>query len=106
LAASVRAPEDAELADVLDALGNPEAVTLAQLREKASPGLDEWLTVRKNRRAIPHRLYNRGYVPVRNPDNKRDGLWYVKAARQTIYAQATLSPATRLAAARNLAATA
>ena len=33
-----RAPEDAELADVLDALGNPDVTTLSQLIAKASGG--------------------------------------------------------------------
>ena len=45
------APEDAELADLLDKLGNPDAVTLAQLRAKADASFDEWLSDRRNRRA-------------------------------------------------------
>ena len=51
------APEDAELADVLEALGNPDAVTLGQLIEKAVGGdAGDWLMDRRNRRAIPHRM--------------------------------------------------
>jgi hypothetical protein len=99
-----RNPEDAEIADVLDALGNPDAVTLTLIRTKASPGLNEWLIDRKNRRMIPHRLYNCGYVSVRNPDEKRDGQWRMRTTRQAIYALATLTPAARLAAARSLVA--
>ena len=97
-----QAPEDAEIADVLDALGNPDAVTLMQIRDKASAGLDKWLSDRKNRRVIPHRLYNCGYVPVRNPD-RRDGLWVLQSTRQVIYAKGTLLPPERLLAARTAA---
>ena len=55
-----RAPEDAELADALDALGvndegvdlgRSDAVTLAQLVAKAERETHEWLLDRKNRRA-------------------------------------------------------
>ena len=35
-----------------------------------------WLTDRKNRRVIPHRLETAGYVPVRNP-GADDGLWKI-----------------------------
>ena len=96
------APEDAELADVLDKLGNPDAVTLAQLRAKAETDFDEWLSDRRNRRAIPHRMNNCGYVPVRNPD-AGDGLWRINDVRQTIYARATQSHGDRLKAARAIA---
>ena len=65
------APEDAELADLLDKLGNPDAVTLAQLRGKADASFDDWLADRRNRRAIPHRMNSCGYVPVRNPEHRR-----------------------------------
>jgi hypothetical protein len=99
MVAAGRAPEDAEIADVLDELSNPAAITLAQIREKAGLGLLEWLDDRKNRRAIPHRLYSCGYVPVRNPD-RQDGLWWLRKVRQIIYAKAALSPAERLTAAR------
>ena len=71
------APEDAELADLLDKLGNPDAVTLAQLRAKADASFDEWLSDRRNRRVIPHRMSSCGYVPVRNPDTE-DGLWRIQ----------------------------
>jgi hypothetical protein len=51
-----QAPEDAELADVIDAMGNPDAVTLAMLQAKATGETAIWLMDRKNRRVIPHRL--------------------------------------------------
>ena len=84
------APEDAELADLLDKLGNPAAVTLAQLRANADTNFDEWLSDRRNRRAIPHRMNSRGYVPVRNPDTD-DGLWRIQGVRLAIYTKAALS---------------
>jgi hypothetical protein len=83
------APEDAELADVLDTLGNPEAVILQQLQAKAVGETAEWLLDRRNRRSLPHRLERCGYVPARNPDAK-DGLWKVQGARQVVYVKSGL----------------
>ena len=68
-----RSQEDAEIADALDRLGQPPAVTLADLAEPMPSSLSDWLQDRKNGRAIPHRLEPAGYVTVRNPD-ARDGL--------------------------------
>jgi Family of unknown function (DUF5906) len=85
------APEDGELSDVLDKLGNPDAVTLAQLIEH-STGTEaaEWLMERKNRRAIPHRMERCGYVQVRNPDSA-DGRWKLQGQNTTVYAKAKLN---------------
>jgi hypothetical protein len=96
------APEDAELADVLEALGNPDAVTLAQLIEQAT-GTEaaDWLMDRKNRRAMPHRLERCGYTPVRNPDAD-DGLWKLRGKRQVVYAAARFSLRDQIAAAKKL----
>jgi hypothetical protein len=96
-----RAPEDAELADVLDRMGNPEATTLAQITAKASGEFETWIRERKNRRAIPHRFEQCGYVPVRN-DAAKDGLWKIHEARQVIYAKSALPLRDRIRAARNL----
>ena len=96
------APEEAELADLLDKLGNPDAVTLAQLRTKADHSFDEWLLDRRNRRIIPHRMNSCGYVSVRNPDTD-DGLWRIRGVRQAIYAKAALPHQERFRAARQLA---
>jgi Family of unknown function (DUF5906) len=85
-----RPPEDAELADALDELGRPAAVTLIQLIAKAQSGLEEWLQDRKNRRAIPHRLERCGYVPVRN-DDADDGLFKIRKKRQVVYGRTDLS---------------
>jgi hypothetical protein len=97
-----RAPEDAELADAIDALGNPDALTLNQI--KAAPGpvdFFNWIGDRKNRRAIPHRLEGCGYVPVRNASAK-DGLWKINGARVAIYGKKELSVNQRLSAAAAL----
>ena len=61
----------------------------------------EWLRDRKNRRAIPHRLEQCGYVPVRN-DAAEDGLFKINNRRQVVYAKAGLSIRDRLEAARKL----
>ncbi len=94
-----RSPEDADLADTLDRLGNPAATTLARITTAATDGFAEWIGDRKNRRAIPHRLEQCGYVPVRN-DGAKDGLWKINGRRQAIYGRAELSPPDRLRAAR------
>jgi hypothetical protein len=100
-----RAPEDADLADVLDACKRPDAVTLTDLIEGARhtvPGeFVDWLTERKNRRAIPHRLETAGYVVVRN-DSAKDGLWKIRGRRQVVYAKSTLSIRDRMGAAGQL----
>jgi hypothetical protein len=83
------APEDAGLADAIDALGNPDVLTVKQLTAVAMGESAEWLTDRRNRRALPHRLERCGYVSVRNP-NAGDGLWKIKGARQAVYAKASL----------------
>lgn len=87
---SNRSPEDAELADAIDALSVPAAVTLTDIRTFASETFAEWLEDRRNRRAIPHRLEAAGFVPVRNEGTK-DGLWVIGGRRQQIYAKRELS---------------
>jgi hypothetical protein len=99
-----RAPEDSELADLLDALGSPDAVTVDMLTGSTvdmGAGIRMWLVDRKNRRVIPHRLESCGYVPVRNPTAK-DGLWKVQGKRQVIYAKASLAVRDRIIAAGRL----
>jgi hypothetical protein len=91
------APENPELADVLDTLGagegaqdadgnpcGPTVVTLAAVRAATSGSFFEWLDDRKNRRVIPHRFEACGYTPVRNPDAV-DGLWKIGGKRQAVY---------------------
>jgi hypothetical protein len=96
-----RRPEDAELADVLDQMGNPDATTLSRIANQATGEIQMWVLDRKNRRAVPHRLEQSGYVPVRNSTAK-DGLWKINGARQVVYAKSTLPPPDRLRAASKL----
>jgi hypothetical protein len=96
-----RAPEDAELADVLDKLGNPNAVTLQRIANEADTDFASWIRDRKNRRLIPHRLERCGYVPHRNPA-ANDGLWKVGDRRQAVYVKESLSMRDRIAAANKL----
>ena len=96
-----QAPEDTELADVIDALGNPDAMTVKQLIAAAIGPAAEWLLDHRSRRALPHRLERCGYVSVNNPDAK-DGVWKIKGVRQWVYARARLSLRDQLAAARKL----
>lgn len=96
-----RAPEDAELADALDRLMNPAAVTLDELTNAAEDTFVAWLNDRKNRRQIPHRMESAGYVPVRN-DSAKSGLWVVGGKRQVVYGRRELSVRDRIRAVTTL----
>jgi hypothetical protein len=98
---SNRAPEDAELADALDKLGRPAAVTLEVVASVAAPALAEWLRDHKSRRQVPHRMETAGYVSVRN-DGAKDGYWSVDGRRQAIYVRAELPLRDRIVAAQEL----
>jgi hypothetical protein len=97
-----RATEDAELADVLDRLGNPDATTLVRVQNEATGDFETWIRDRKNRRQIPYRFEQCSYVPVRN-EAAKDGLWVINKVRQVVYAKSSLSLRDRLAAAHRLA---
>ena len=103
-----RTPEDAELADTLDAIskgGQPvAAVTIPMLVAAATGDFQCWLQDRKNRRAIPYRLENAGYVQVRN-EAAKDALWKIGGKRQVIYARSDLSAPDRLRVARQIVQT-
>jgi hypothetical protein len=101
IADASRAPEDAEMADAVDALGNPKALTLAQIAGKVSAELAGWLGDKRNARYIPHRLQAVGYTPVRN-DRAKDGYWRPRGKRQTVYARAELSTRERYVAAEGV----
>jgi Family of unknown function (DUF5906) len=96
-----QAPEDAELADVIDAMGQPDALTPKQLQAKATGATGEWLLERKSRRTLPHRLSRCGYVSIRNPCAE-DGYWRISGSRQPVYAKASLTPQDRIRAATKL----
>jgi Family of unknown function (DUF5906) len=90
-----RAPEDAELADALDLVGNPAAVTIDQVVAQAGAEFATFLRDRRNSRKIPHRFEGCGYVPVRN-DEAKDGLWKIGGRRQVIYAKSSLTVRDRI----------
>jgi hypothetical protein len=90
------------LADVIEGLGNPYAITLEKIIYRAPDDLAEWLRDRRNARRIPHRLENCGYIVVRN-ESAKDGRWKVSGRNQTIYGRADLPPRDRIAAAARLA---
>jgi Family of unknown function (DUF5906) len=93
-----RSPEDAELADALDALRRsgglpawPDAVTVADVVGATSQAdFIDYLKDRRNSRKIPHRFEACGYTPVRNP-GAEDGMWAIRGRRQAIYALSSLS---------------
>ncbi len=96
------APEDAEFADALDKLGHPDAVTVADILDKADASFAEWLRDRRNSRQIPHRFEQAGYVAVRSETDKTGGRWRVQSKQVVIYAKATLSLRERIEAAKSL----
>jgi hypothetical protein len=99
-----RAPEEAELADLLDKLDHPNAISLRMLQGVADDignGFADWVQDARNRRAIPHRMERCGYAPVRNPD-ATDGLWKLFGKRQAVYAKRSLPPREQITAARAL----
>ncbi len=95
-----RAQEDAKLADALDALGNPSAVTIEMIASEMAPD-DRWgLYDERNARL---RLEAVGYVSARNPAAPSDGKWTVRdRGRQVVYARHELTPQEQLAEARQL----
>jgi hypothetical protein len=99
-----QAPEEPELADVLEDMGNPKAVTLNDIvnRAGAYSEFGQWLKDRRNRRIIPHRLEACGYERVPNPE-EAEGHWRVNGQRVAIYARTGMPRAERVRAARILA---
>ena len=93
-----RAPEDSELADGLDALGNPRAVHIDELLRVVPLDFGAWLRDRKNARQLPHRFEQCGYVPVRNPAAK-DGKWRLAGSRRVVYGRHDLTARDWLSAA-------
>ena len=88
-----RGPAYNELADAIDALGNPQVLTLDDLMVVA-PSL-EWLREPAKRKFSSYRLSDCQYVIVGNPDAK-DKLWKINGRRQTIYAHRNLTPEQRI----------
>ena len=99
-----RSTEDADMADTIEKLGTPAALTLGQIATVAvDPAFRSFLVDRKNRRTIGHRLREAGYDALRNAA-AQDGMWKVGGKRQVVYARRDLIENERLAAATALAA--
>lgn len=101
IVSSNQAPEDADLADALDHLSHPNAVTVARVAEVASTEFGDWLRDRRNSRRIPHRFEECGYVAVRNP-HASDGMFKINGKRCAVYAKRSLSLREQIEAASNL----
>jgi hypothetical protein len=106
MVAAGEAPESGELRDIIDAMGQPEALTLLHLAVKAGElGMTDVaheLFDRKVRRAIPHRLERVGYVQVQNPDAS-DSMFKIDGRRCNVYARRDLPSSAQVKAARELA---
>jgi hypothetical protein len=89
-----QAPGEGDLADCVDHLGKPDALTLEILIDAAEKldreNLKEELEDRKLRRQVPHRLERAGYLALKNP-GAADGLWKARGRRQAIYVRRDLS---------------
>jgi hypothetical protein len=98
-----RAPESSEMADLLEAMGWPSAVTIPMLIRRATGDFLPWLQDRKNRKQIGRRLADCDMTPIRNPDDKRDGQWRIGGQRVVVFARIDLSESERFASSRRLA---
>lgn len=90
-------PEETELSDLLEELGNPAAVTAEQLQAACAMTTDDALASlfsSKARRALPHKLDLSGYESHRNPDEQR-GRWKVAGKQVLVYVRKELSAAER-----------
>jgi len=102
---AARAPEESELADILEGLRWPDAITLESIASHARVmgfhDFSDWLGDRRNRRMIPHRLESVGYEPIRN-DGTADGRWKVHGRNAAVYAKTALTIRDRLIAAARI----
>lgn len=107
-----QAPENSDMSDAIDVLGDPPALTLENiisLTRLASPkgsGINHefynWLSNRKNARAIVFRLEECGYTAVRNP-HAIDGRWrFPDGKKHAVYARAKACERDRIKAAKDL----
>lgn len=96
-----RAPEDADMADAIEELQSPDAVTIDMVAEAADADFYDWLNDRRNRRKIPHRFETAGYVPVHS-ETTSDGRWKVRGKNVMIYAKRDVAKRDRIKAAQNL----
>ena len=91
MVATNSAPEAGDMADALERLGWPPAVTLEMIREsKISTDFFDWLGDRKNARKISYRFKDCEYAVFPNSDSQQ-GLWVIRGKRCAVYTQAGLT---------------
>jgi hypothetical protein len=95
---SYQSAESDELADALDALGRPDAVTTTQLVLKDNNLA--WMIDRRFARRVPYRMEESGYPTCRAKRN--NGRWIINGKRHVIYTKAELAPDQRRVAAEAL----
>lgn len=105
MVAASRSEGDNELADVLDGMGRPPAVTLNMMRTYVElmkcEGVKEDLEDRKMGPRWAGRMAAAGYTPCRNTLAK-DGCWKLWGKRETVYCVRDISERERQAAAEKL----
>lgn len=97
-----RSTEDVDIANALEQLGWPDAVTIEDLRRVADPNFRSFLDDRKNHRPMSYRFEEAGYIRVPNPGHKQRGLWKIVGRYQVVYANRELTESERFEAARAL----
>ena len=80
---------------ILDGMGRPDVLIIPNLITHADGDQAEWL--RKNPKAVPHRLNDCGYVRVAKPGSE-NGRWMIAGKRQNVYGRKDLSTKDRVAA--------
>jgi hypothetical protein len=80
---------------ILDGMGRPYVLIIPNLITHADGDQAEWL--RKNPKAVPHRLNDCGYVRVAKPGSE-NGRWMIAGKRQNVYGRKDLSTKDRVAA--------
>jgi hypothetical protein len=104
-----RPSEEAEIMDVLDALGKPNAVTIKTIKNHVAPddkrdkGCDlyRWFEDPRNVKQYSRRMENCDYTQVRNDDAK-DGHWMVDKKRTAVYVKKTMTRQEQLKAIQTL----
>lgn len=99
------APEDNDLAALVEVLSRPVVIHVQMLVDAASnrrmQDVVANLTDRAQKRRIPHWLERVGYTLVPNPDSK-DGVWKSGGKRLTLYGHRDYSVGERISHARDL----
>jgi hypothetical protein len=94
------------VSDILNYMGRPETVTIAELISNAHLAVDSdaalWLGKRENRKFVHHCLVDSDYRTVHNA-NREDHLWRIDGKPKMIYARSNLSEQQQQAAARRKA---